>query len=144
MIFGKEPQNFPVFVYGTLRRGDSRFHHPHLLEVLHEEAYLEDFKMLDLGAFPGIVPGKGVVRGEIHLFSSLDDLDRIEGYRERDPDSSLYIRRLVEVQLPTSDNYEAWTYTFNLKGNRLGQRELRVVEGGDWLAHRGLYQRESR
>lgn len=144
MIFNHEAKEFPVFVYGTLRRGDSRFRMSHFLAVLHEEAYLEDFEMLDLGAFPGIVPGRGSVRGEIHLYSSLDELDRIEGYRERDPSSSLYIRRLVEVQLPTSDNYEAWTYAFNLKGNRIPPRERRVVEGGDWFAHRGLYQKETR
>lgn len=143
MLFGREPHHFPVFVYGTLRRGDSRFQMPHFLEVLHPEAYLTDFQMLDLGAFPGIIPGGGEVRGEIHLYSSLETLDQIEGYREANPESSLYIRRLVEVQLPTSENYEAWTYSFNLKGNRIPKRDLRVVESGDWFLHRGLYQKET-
>ena len=122
-------QSVHVFVYGTLRSGDCRHGIASLIDVLHEEAYLKDFKMLNLGGFPGITPGEGRVRGEVHEFKSFIELDRIEGCHDNSTDS-LYLREEVEVELPDGNTVRAWTYIFN-RADRLG--DVEIIANGDWL-----------
>lgn len=118
-----------VFVYGTLRRGDCRFGIPSFVKLVHEKAFLEGFRLLNLGSFPGIVPGKGRVQGEVHLYSTFDTLDLIEGFCEDDPESSLFKREKVIVEVPFGIELQASTYTFNdEKGDH------RVIENGDWFS----------
>ena len=121
-----------VFVYGTLRKGDCRFGIESLVDQLHEEAYLEGFQLAHFGGFPGIVPGKGRVRGEVHLYSTFDELDRIEGFNEKYPDRSLFKREKVMVELPTGDILQASTYVFNARSGR----KQRIIESGDWFDER--------
>lgn len=122
-------KGYAVFVYGTLRMGDSRHGVHSFIEVLHEEAYLKGHNLLDLGAFPGVVPGDGVVRGEVHLYDTLRVLDGIEGYREDDPKHSLYIREKVMVETPEG-NLQAYVYVFNTNQDN----SRRVISSGDWFA----------
>ncbi len=122
-------QSVHVFVYGTLRSGDCRHGIPSLIDVLHEEAYLKDFKMLNLGGFPGITPGEGRVRGEVHEFTGFVELDRIEGCH-KNSENSLYLRKEVEVELPDGNTVRAWAYIFN-GGDRLVDPEF--IANGDWL-----------
>ena len=121
-----------VFVYGTLRKGDCRFGIETLVEQIHEEAYLEGFQLVHLGGFPGIMPGKGRVRGEVHLYSTFARLDMIEGFCQEEPERSFYRREKVMVELPTGEALQASTYIFN---GRPG-KEPRIIESGDWFDER--------
>lgn len=103
-----------VLVYGTLRPGNT-------------PTRLIPGVMYDIGSFPG------VRLGEIGRFAveeiEVDDaglarLDRYEGYRESDPDYSLYLRR----QLPCG----SFIYEYNESLTKCP-----VVECGDWLEYRG-------
>jgi len=121
-----------VFVYGTLRKGDSRFGVLDECECVAEEAYLDDYYMISLGGFPGILPGVGQVRGEIYKIDEdiLDQLDRIEGYREDDPKHSLYIRTVVSPK-GIEDGREIMTYVYN--DERTSRRDHQIIESGDWF-----------
>jgi gamma-glutamylcyclotransferase (GGCT)/AIG2-like uncharacterized protein YtfP len=125
----------PVFVYGTLRQADSRFGITSLVGVLHEEAELQGFDMLSIGgAFPGLVPGEGTVKGEVHVFEDFETLDHIEGFHPDDPENSLYRRETVRVS--TSDGeMEAAAYVFNQDPDTARNR-YRRIESGDWFTHR--------
>lgn len=119
-----------VFVYGTLRKGDSRFGVPTFVELVHPEAILEGFQLVHLGGFPGIIPGKGRVKGEVHLYSTFDVLDHIEGFRKDNPEHSLFRREKVMVELPLGKELQASTYTFN--GRDRG--DMHVIKSGDWFS----------
>ena len=125
-----------VFVYGTLRKGECRFGIDTFERVIHEEAYLRGYKLLDLGAFPGIVPGEedDVVVGEIHHYSTLDRLDDIEGYNESNPEASFYLRTEVDVEAAPEGDSEggtvrATTYLLNEYREVWGEK---VIANGDW------------
>ena len=125
-----------VFVYGTLRLGDVRGGVDSFEEMLAPEAYIEGFDMLDLGGFPGLVPGDNRIRGEVHEYKHLHTLDMIEGYQEKDPKSSFYIRRKVNVETPEGVTKGCWVYCLN----RIPTRpKLPIIESGDWFEHRGYY-----
>ena len=71
-----------MFVYGTLRRGECRNSVMDAGQFVGK-GLLRGFAMLDLGAFPGIVPstGDGVVVGEVYEVGDalVRRLDKIEG-----------------------------------------------------------------
>ena len=124
-----------VFVYGTLRKGDFRYGAGNFIRTVALEAYLQDFDMLDLGGFPGIVPnGRCKIRGEVHEYENLEILDKIEGYQEDSPDHGLYTRIKVRVATPKEKIENCWVYVFNL-----GDRTAPVIESGDWFKHKNLY-----
>ena len=83
-----------LFVYGTLKRGGSRHS---LLKgcPFLGRALAKGFALYDLGAYPGMVPGDGVVRGEVYEIPEglLRELDWVEGA------PFLFRRELIEVVL---------------------------------------------
>lgn len=103
-----------VFVYGTLRPGTGK------------TVKIPGF-MYDLGWYPGVTLGNAGCNGYFHAEvinvtdKRLAQLDHYEGYREDDPEGSLYLR------VPYEDG---WIYTYNHS-----VESYPVVEGGDWLAH---------
>lgn len=137
-------RNF-VFVYGTLRAGGCRAGVLGTQGMICEEAYVPDFKLLDIGSFPGVVKGEGTVRGEMHAIDerTLTTLDSIEGYHEDDLKHSLYIRKTTPV-LDTEGNLmgDAWIYIYNTDRSH-GRRVPPTIQSGDWFEHRGLYTKES-
>ena len=127
-----------VFVYGTLRKGDCRFGVLKECECIAEEAYLDEFFMVSLGGFPGILPGKGRVRGEVYDVNeeTLSILDGIEGYREDDPKNSLYTRQVVQTFLANGEKVgDCFTYIFNASRSSR-ERKFNVIESGDWFDER--------
>lgn len=128
-----QPESIPVFVYGTLRQGECRFGLDTLLSVLHDEAYLEGFDMLNFGgAWPGLISGAGRIRGEVHLFSTLDQLDGIEGFSESDPEGSLFTRQEVSVSGADGEQLQATVYIFN-DASKTARAQHKHIESGDWL-----------
>lgn len=101
-----------VYVYGTLRPGGKN---------------VRTIKgtMFDLGAFPGVkLEGNNDVVVECITTDKLKALDLYEGFDERHPDTSLYLRVPFE---------EGWIYVINGP-----VRGAPVVEDGDWLLHKNL------
>ncbi len=85
----------------------------------------------DLGDFPGAVPGKGTVRGE--LFRLTDPhvwavLDQYEGYEPNRAGASLFVRRRTRLQVPNGQT--AWVYWYN--GDPSGHDR---IPSGDWAAY---------
>jgi len=131
-----------VFVYGTLREGECRFGIDSLVGVLHKEAELKNFDMLSInGSFPGLVPGEGTVKGEVHVFKTFAELNRIEGFSEKDLKNSLYLRQTVTISTPEGE-MEASTYVFNEDADTARER-YRSVETGDWLDEASAGRRRS-
>ena len=96
-------QTHRVFVYGTLKSGNTN----NALLVERGSELIGDctatgIEMYDLGPFPAAVLKEGgEVEGEIWLVdkATLDRLDWLEGYNEKSPESSLYIRKMVDTNV---------------------------------------------
>ena len=91
--------------------------------------------MFDLGIYPAAVPApEGVVWGEVYEMADPDAvlaaLDDIEGYRQDDPDKSLYARSTADVTMPDGAAEQAWVYFYNAP---LGQAPR--IASGDYLEH---------
>ena len=141
----KEPEH-RVFVYGTLRQGESRRGALEEATEISKSALLIGFKMYHLGGFPGITQlaegerGKPVV-GELYQIDekTLSRLDMIEGHREEHPEDSFYRRTMVHVVVPGKGGGRAgvpcWTYVFN---NPARIKNCPVIESGDWFQGRDM------
>ena len=120
-----------LFAYGTLRRGAAM--HALLAPGVEWIAPARvRGRLYDLGAFPGLAPGRAGewVQGELYRLVDADpaallaSLDRYEGRS---------FRRVVREALPASgDPVRAWVYLYTgaLRGR------LRIASG-DYLAERG-------
>jgi gamma-glutamylcyclotransferase (GGCT)/AIG2-like uncharacterized protein YtfP len=92
--------------------------------------------LFDLGIYPAAIPAddNSVVWGEVYETSDpqsvLAVLDEIEGYRQNEPDRSLYTRALTDVTLENGRTEKAWAYFYNAP---LG-RAQRIISG-DYLEH---------
>jgi gamma-glutamylcyclotransferase (GGCT)/AIG2-like uncharacterized protein YtfP len=111
-----------LFVYGTLKRGESRHW------ILHDFPFLgraraEGFVLYDLGPFPAMVLGDGVVYGEVYEVSdeALKALDFVEG------SPFLYRRELIDVVFEDGVSLKAWAYVYN--GDVKGYPR---IESGEW------------
>ena len=105
----------PIFVYGTLKRGEVRErmwpHAPVEIRLATTRAAL-----YDLGPYPALGEGDDVVAGELwfiekeHMEQTLAALDEIEGYHQSDSD--LYVRRQVDCEDSTGESHRAYTYFY--------------------------------
>lgn len=122
-----------VFVYGTLRKNESRAGVFPGQEQLFENCHIEGFDLLHLGGFPGIVPGSGKVIGEVYSIDEdlLARLDRIEGYCGEPGPQNLYNREIVEVIDENGSVGPAYVYVYNLEGSHRDTHEK--IESGDWF-----------
>ena len=112
-----------VFVYGTLKRGETN-HHWLAGASWQGETELNGVVLHDLGPFPMAVIGAGQIRGEVYaLANGLARLDELEGYPR------LYDRQLLSL----ADGRRAWVYL----GRPRQVRHAPVVAGGLWRASRG-------
>ena len=103
-----------LFVYGTLMPGESNYDQIEDLVIDHKPGTIIDGVLVDLGAFPALVPGAGiVVRGVLLEIkpAALEVTDRIEGYSP-DRDRCLYLRKEVTVVVEDGEDATAWTYVF--------------------------------
>ena len=126
-----------LFVYGTLLPNLSRH------EALQGARFLGparvQARLHDLGEYPGLVPGDGVVHGEVYAVeaSLLAHLDAVEEVVPGDDAASLYLRRNIRLE-PCADGVpqQAWTYVYNRP-----VQGCPLIDGGDYrryLRGRGL------
>jgi gamma-glutamylcyclotransferase (GGCT)/AIG2-like uncharacterized protein YtfP len=132
-----------LFVYGTLLRGESRFH---LLEPFGLECALLAStwgRLADLEAFPGLLGADSegdLVRGEFlrlrDIGGALARLDSIEGFNGFGSAGSFFQRGLIEVDAGDGRIRAAWTYRLGEQADNAG-----LIPSGDWREHQG--RRES-
>jgi len=70
-------------------------------------------ELRDLGAYPGLMKGNGVVNGELYEIldaATFKRLDDYEGFDPSHPDASIFVRRRVRLQHPEID---CWVYFYN-------------------------------
>ena len=134
------------FVYGTLRPGEVRFSliEPYLLAP-PVAATLYGAHLYTTGPWPFVVNlpettaeivGELVGIKEEHLARILRLLDSMEGYRERDPNNSLFLRTVQPVYVPAGypveDGYvQAYVYTggFSLTREAMDGGYTRITSG---------------
>ncbi len=110
-----------LFAYGTLMQGFSRHRFLAGVASFAGPAAVEG-QLLSLGSYPGLVPGRGRVQGELYRLDRVEvlaDLDREEGYN--------FERRTTPVRRPDGRRARAWAYWY--RGSRT--RALPLPEG-DW------------
>lgn len=129
------PLNIHLFVYGTLRRALRRPEASLLdgAEWLGEGTVTG--RLLDLGAYPGLVSGSGRVRGEVYRLSRpklmLRRLDAYEGCRRRGLQPDEYRREMTRVRLDGGRTVRAWIYVYNrvASGRRLAVSDYACAGG---------------
>ena len=101
-----------LFAYGTLMPGASNYRQIEDFVIGHKPGTI-DGVLVDLGAFPALVPGEGNVKGFMLRVKqeTLEITDRIEGYHA-DRDRCLYVREEVVVRFENGQEATAWTYFF--------------------------------
>lgn len=136
----------PVFVYGTLRRGEYNYR---LLagRTVHEAAAVAADHALYSPGLPYVTDRVGhEVVGELMVLDpavyrpTLAELDRLEGYRPGETHGNHYVREVCPVRHQGEDRQwrtvAAWIY--HAGGSALRYlRDEDLVPGGDWVVRRG-------
>ena len=125
-----------VFFYGTLMAGFDRRRRAGIESRMHfiGRGWIEG-ALFDLGLFPAAIPSPGGrIQGEVYQVdddpSVMARLDEIEGYRQSEPDTSLYTRVPTTVTLDGGAIDQAWVYFYNAP---LGRADR--IPSGDYLEH---------
>jgi gamma-glutamylcyclotransferase (GGCT)/AIG2-like uncharacterized protein YtfP len=103
--------NFKIFVYGTLKPGESNYQRLCVGKVLEEKRAIAFGQLFDLPlGYPGMTVGKSPIQGFVLTFADaaiLSVLDELEDYDpNRSESDNEYNRQLIE--------------TFDLSGQSLG------------------------
>ena len=110
-----------LFVYGTLKRGHR------LNGFLSNAAYLgEAFttgKLYNLGSYPGMVWGDGIVYGEVYEVDDFATLDRVEGT------PTLYKRELQKFHWADNPHDYNFAHMYHYQG---AVREEDYIHSGVW------------
>ncbi|MEQ8557554.1 MAG: gamma-glutamylcyclotransferase family protein [Henriciella sp.] len=94
-------------------------------------------RMIDLGGFPGVVPGEETCHGVLYRIDTTRlarQMDEFEGIRAGNPDGSLYRHEKTDI-LDDSDRpsgERAWIYTYNQSTDGYP-----VLEDGNWPLEKG-------
>jgi gamma-glutamylcyclotransferase (GGCT)/AIG2-like uncharacterized protein YtfP len=133
---------YPVFVYGTLRRGESNYHLLKDRTALELPATISGMVLYGLRGFPMMMEvdsAGGKVYGELMTIDPaiynavMVALDQLEDY---DPvtDSGMYFRVKRDVQLDDGRSVTAWTYLGN--PIYLSTVPHDMIAHGDWCRYR--------
>ncbi|MCA0988709.1 gamma-glutamylcyclotransferase family protein [Guptibacillus algicola] len=121
-----------VFVYGTLRKGESNHH------VIEGATLLEEYSwtsgaLYDTGAgYPAMFgSSEHVVYGEIYEVDDtyLSRIDVLEGFQEG-RSANLY-DRVIQTVHSKEKTYDAITYIMKTRSSSFGQ-----IDSGDWVIYR--------
>ena len=122
-----------IGLYGTLRDPNVR----HSLGLAGRLRRLGRFRLAgilyDLGPYPALGPGKGLVHGELYEIvdsGAIAVMDAFEEFDPKRPKVSPYLRERWRLLSP---DVECWVYRYNRP-----TRGVPRVFGGDWLARRKL------
>lgn len=107
-----------VFVYGTLRQGQTHHHLLASADFLGFHATLPIYNLYDLGAYPAVVEGHHTITGEVY---SIDD-DTLTTLDQLEDVPVAYRRELIETPFG-----QAWMYLYQ----EASQLEV-LISSGDW------------
>ncbi len=101
-----------LFVYGTLRpsfggEGASLVRH-----LKAEGPATARGLLYDLGSYPGMVRGDGIVHGEVLRIASHADLEALDRYEECDGPWPLFRRERIQIERPGQEPASAWVYLY--------------------------------
>lgn len=107
-----------VFVYGTLRKGESNHHYLEHCEMLGVIETNPVYALFDLGPYPGLIEGKTSVIGEVYRVddATLIELDLLEEVPIE------YRRESIETPFG-----KAWIYLYQEAPHR-----EQLIPSGDW------------
>lgn len=125
-----------IFVYGSLRYG-FELHHLIAKSRFVGLGYIEGYEMYNLGNYPGIVKGDGIVWGEVY---EIDDnlikfLDEVEDFKGSPDD--LYVREKTRVYFDQRRKYYLDNVNF-YRYNREITKDREKIENGDYSAWSGM------
>ena len=109
-----------VFVYGTLKPGESNYQRYCAGKVIEEKRAIAQGHLFALPAgYPAMTLGDTPVQGYLLTFADLDiihELDGLEGYNpHRPPEDNLYNRQFIETFNSSEQALEtAWVYLMTL------------------------------
>ena len=127
---------FKLFAYGLLKSGHHFFEEkiqPSLVSSLEATA-VGDIYYLPNHGFPAMTEGKGTVHGELLEIKDdalLAEIDAYEDYFPNDTESSLYIRKAVEVTTKEGKKEKAYTYFMTIE---------KIVRAGGWRIESGRFK----
>jgi gamma-glutamylcyclotransferase (GGCT)/AIG2-like uncharacterized protein YtfP len=102
-----------LFVYGTLRRGGVRHGVLEEAGIERVESATAPGRVIDLGAYPGLVEGVGLVQGECVTLSdpaaAMAICDEVEGFTGWEGTGSLFRRALMRCRTGDAVRW-AWHY----------------------------------
>lgn len=121
-----------LFVYGTLRPTLAAGAHARLVHDLElvGPATVAGV-LLDLGDYPGLVAGAGVVHGDLLRIADPTRLVALDAYEECGSPDPLFQRERTVASLHDGTTAVAWVY----RCVRITERAT-VIVGGDYAAHR--------
>jgi gamma-glutamylcyclotransferase (GGCT)/AIG2-like uncharacterized protein YtfP len=120
MIQQPDSELVKVFVYGTLKPGESNYQYYCGGKVLAATKATVKGQLFALPVgYPAMVLGEGVVQGYLLSFNTpniLQHLDPLEGHNPlRPPEENLYNRKQLEVYSPQAEPLGlAWAYFMTL------------------------------
>lgn len=123
-----------IFVYGTLRTGQSNFVRMLSGRVNKIVAATAKGMLYDLPfGYPAMLEGDGEVVGELMEFNDADllhDLDRLEGYMPGNL-NNIYERKWISVHTSQGENFECWVWIYANASSATAIGEK--IEDGDWV-----------
>lgn len=107
-----------IIVYGSLRRKQGNSHWMTNAQWLGDHQ-IEGYDLYNIGLYPGVVPGEGVVYGEVYRIdaSTLGELDALR------TSGGEYKRQLIQTPYGS-----AWMYVYQRSVAGLAH-----IPSGDWL-----------
>jgi gamma-glutamylcyclotransferase (GGCT)/AIG2-like uncharacterized protein YtfP len=126
---GIEAPRWPLFLYGTLMRGEDR--HGLVPSARFADAWVSNGELLSFGAYPGMrLGGTRRVAGELAELdldeATVRSIDEYEGFLGYGVLGSLFRRVVVAAEL-TGEVRHAWAYVY--AGATHGAR---LIASGDW------------
>lgn len=102
-----------LFVYGTLRPKLAAAAQRRLIASFTEKGPATVRGTLyDLGPYPGLVAGAGVVHGDLLATPPGTDLDTLDAYEECGGESPLYRREATVATRPDGSDVAVWAYFY--------------------------------
>jgi gamma-glutamylcyclotransferase (GGCT)/AIG2-like uncharacterized protein YtfP len=126
-----DPEPKLLFAYGTLRPNLAGPAWQLVARLVPAGAATVRGLLYDLGGYPGMVPGDGLVHGELLQLSDPDQLVALDAYEESDGPNPLFCRRLTMARQGTGEETIVWAY-FYARSVAGAPR----IPGGDYLAQR--------
>ncbi|WP_428774954.1 gamma-glutamylcyclotransferase family protein [Vibrio sp.] len=107
-----------VFVYGTLRQGESNHHYMQSAQLLGLHETQPEYALYDLGPYPAVIEGHHAIQGEVYLVDSetLAELDKLEDVPVE------YRRELIDTPYG-----QAWIYLYQDSAHLDS-----LIASGDW------------